>query len=108
MSNYRLYRFEEDEQCAQAMALDAEALGKDAERYRMLRDNGYLDLLVGELHPCDEPRRVELTDKQIDVFVQMHARRASASRLDAYGKTHEGCAYLAKCGSVCDKCGQVA
>ena len=24
------------------------------------------------------------------------------------GKTHAGCAYLAHCGSVCNKCGQVA
>jgi len=24
------------------------------------------------------------------------------------GKTHEGCAYLAHCGSVCNKCGRVA
>jgi hypothetical protein len=24
------------------------------------------------------------------------------------GKTHEGCTYLARCGTVCNKCGQVA
>lgn len=34
-----------------------DAMVKDAERYRMLRDNGYLDNLLGDVHPCDEPRR---------------------------------------------------
>ena len=53
-----------------------EALRKDAERYRMLRDNGYLDNLLGDVHPCDEPRRMELTDKKVDQFSAIHARPA--------------------------------
>jgi hypothetical protein len=46
---------------------------RDAERYRMLRDNGYLDALVGDLHPCDEAKRTEMTDAQVDRFAALHA-----------------------------------
>jgi hypothetical protein len=54
----------------------ARAFQRDAERYRMLRDNGYLDHLFGDLHPCNEPRRAELTDSQVDRYAAIHASGA--------------------------------
>lgn len=43
----------------------ASDLKKDAERYRWLRDGDYLHGWVS-VHPCDEDKRFELTDKAID------------------------------------------
>lgn len=76
---------------------DAAPFRKDAERYRMLRDNGYLDHLCGGLHPCDEPRRLELTDAQVDRYAAMHARRLLAlpnvaNKLDVKAEGRNGSA----------------
>ena len=43
------------------------AAEKDAERYRTLRDGGYLSHMV-QLHVCDEPRRAEFIDAQVDRY----------------------------------------
>lgn len=44
---------------------ESEALRKDADRYRELRDNGYLDSWA-DVHICDEHRRPGLIDSSID------------------------------------------
>lgn len=65
--NYNRVSFASEERGKQVDQLKAEndALRKDAERYRRLRDGGYLDKFVS-VHPCDENRRTELTDEAID------------------------------------------
>lgn len=45
---------------------EVEALRKDAERYRWLRNGGYL-YRWANLHPCDYSRSLELTDSAIDL-----------------------------------------
>lgn len=57
-------------------ALEAEnaRLREDAERYRMLRRNGYLDAYI-DLHPCDESKREELIDAKVDKFAAIDAAR---------------------------------
>ena len=54
-------------------AEDAASLLIDAERYRMLRDGSYLHHITGELHPCDEGRWREITDKRVDDLRALHA-----------------------------------
>ena len=49
-----------------------EALRKDAERYRWLRDDEYLHAWA-DLHVCDEHRRAEVTDKAIDAAMAKEA-----------------------------------
>lgn len=61
---------------AEAMEAEIKALRKDAERYRVLRREGYLDRFIGELHPCDEGRREELIDRRVDEWSALSATRA--------------------------------
>lgn len=47
-----------------------EALRKDAERYRWLRDGSYLHRWAS-IHPCDENRSSDITDKAIDAAMSV-------------------------------------
>lgn len=44
-------------------------LRKDAERYRWLRDGGYLHSFVS-IHPCDEHKASELTDQAVNRILE--------------------------------------
>lgn len=46
-----------------------DGLRKDAERYRWLRDGGYLHSFVS-IHPCDEHKASELTDQAVDRILE--------------------------------------
>lgn len=52
-----------------------EALRKDAERYRWLRDEDYLHNWA-DVHVCDESRRAEITDAAIDAAMGKEASHA--------------------------------
>lgn len=49
----------------QSLRADCDALRKDAERYRWLRDEEYLHNWA-QVHVCDESRRAEITDAAIN------------------------------------------
>jgi len=73
-TNYNRVSFASEERGKQVDQLkaDNEALRKDAERYRWLRDGEYLHAWA-VVHICDEPRRAELTDRTIDAAMAKEA-----------------------------------
>jgi hypothetical protein len=72
------------------------------------------------LGPLPEPRTLSRGDEDgaIQLGYTADQMRAYAAQQVAaererilsrcQGKTHDGCAYLGRCGMVCNKCGQVA
>jgi len=68
---YPIPALSRDEEFDQLKA-ENEALRKDAERYRWLRDGEYLHAWA-DLHVCDEHRRAELTDRAIDTAMPREA-----------------------------------